>query len=192
MDVSPQKHEAETLPSLSGDELEKAQMQCVLWADHQEWDRVKGYAEEHGPEVLLGVDNYTRNDERCHESVLIAASLYKNVEMVKLVLDAGFDYKMAMHLSALESMTNHGANTTILRMLLEHGLDPNVDSQLEGFADRPQCTLLMEVARNGCHIDHAMTLLDHGANVNKVGVDPNGRVGGALACSAGLSVRPDL
>jgi hypothetical protein len=103
--------------------------------------------------------------------------------MVKLVLDAGFDDKRAMGHAASKTMNEHGDNTTILRMLLEHGLDPNMDQQLEGFADVPMLTLLMLVATDGCHINHAIALLDHGANVNKAGVTPNGSVVGALSYS---------
>ena len=165
-------------------EATEAQMQCIKWARDQEWDLIKEYAEEYGQEVLLGVYNYTDDDNvDCHESVLYKAAWHKNVEMVKFVLDAGFDDKRAMNASALISMMEHGDNTTILRMLLEHGLDPNMDRQLEGFADRPMCTLLMVTATVGCHINHAITLLDHGANVNKAGVGTDGSVGGALACS---------
>jgi hypothetical protein len=111
--------------------------------------------------------------------------------MVKLVLDAGFDDKIAMHQSALESMHHHGDNTTILRMLLDHGLDPNMDEQLEGFADKPVCTLLEVVATQGCHINHAIALLDHGANVNKTGVSPDGSVNSALSYSINYA-RHDL
>jgi hypothetical protein len=80
-------------------------------------------------------------------------------------------------------MREHGANTTILRMLLEHGLDPNMDKQLEGFADESTCTLLMEVATEGFHINHAITLLDHGANVNKTMAGAGGNVVSALEYS---------
>ena len=164
-------------------EATEAQIQCIKWARDQEWDLIKESAEEYGPEVLLGVHNYTRNNESYHDSVLFIATCYKNVEMVKLVLDAGFNDKRSMHNSAFKSMRRHGDNTTILRMLLEHGLDPNMDDQLEGFADVPMCTLLMNATLNGCHINHAITLLDHGANVNKVGVGTNGRFASALAYS---------
>ena len=163
-------------------EATEAQQQCIRWAEYEEWDHIKEYAEEYGREVLLGVHNVTHNNIPCQASVLQYAAHWKNVEMVKLVLDAGFDDKRAMHHSAVNSM-DHGDNTTILRMLLEHGLDPNMDSQLEGFADVPMCTLLMQVATRGCHINHAITLLDHGANVNKTVVHTDGSVAGALAYS---------
>jgi hypothetical protein len=58
-----------------------------------------------------------------------------------------------------------------------------MDQQVEGFADTAQCTLLMSAAQDGCHINHAITLLDHSANVNKTVVDPDGRVASALTCS---------
>jgi hypothetical protein len=162
-------------------EATDAQIQCIKWADNQEWDHIKEYAEEYGQEVLLGVYNYTDDDNvDCHESVLYKAAWHKNVEMVKFVLDAGFNDKRAMYQSALKSMKNHDDNATILRMLLEHGLDPNMDAQLEGFADVPMMTLLEVVAMGRCHINHAITLLDHGANLNKTGISPNGCVNNAL------------
>ena len=191
MEASPQKHEAETLPSLSGDELEEAQMRCIEWAGEQEWDCIKECVKKHGPEVLFGVYNYTHNNEPCQASVLQYAAQYKNVEMVELVLDAGFDDKIALFESAATSMKNDGDNTTILRMLLEHGLDPNMDHQVEGFSDVPLSTLMMEAAVDGCHINHAITLLDHGANVNKGGNFPDGSVISALTYSITLG-RHDL
>ena len=47
-----------------------AQVQCIRWAEYQEWDHIKEYAEEYGPGVLLGVYNYTHNNEPRHDSVL--------------------------------------------------------------------------------------------------------------------------
>ena len=37
------------------DDLTYGQQLCLDWALDQDWDRIKGYAKEHGPEVLLGV-----------------------------------------------------------------------------------------------------------------------------------------
>ena len=37
------------------DDLTDGQDLCLEWAHDQDWDRIKGYAKEHGPEVLLGV-----------------------------------------------------------------------------------------------------------------------------------------
>jgi hypothetical protein len=135
------------------------------WACEQDWDRIKGYAKEHGPEVLLGV--YTENvDEKLDVvSVLTLASHYQNVEMVKLILEAGFGNKEAMYTAAVVSIKNSD-NSTILRLLLEHGLDPNMDLRVEGLMEGSYKNLLMIAVTEG-HIDQAIALLDHGANVNK-------------------------
>ena len=98
---------------------------CITLACEQDWDRIKGYAKEHGPEVLLGVYIELADEERKVTSVLSFASLYDNVEMVKLTLDAGFDNKEAMYFAARKSM-NHSDNSTILRLLLQHGLDKRI------------------------------------------------------------------
>ena len=109
----------------SWDDLTGGQQHCINWAGEQDWDRIKGYAKEHGPEVLLGV--YTKHvDEGLKiASVLSLASLHDNVEMVKLTLEAGFNNKDAMYAAADMSMTNSD-NSTILRLLLEHGLDKRI------------------------------------------------------------------
>jgi hypothetical protein len=146
----------------SSDDLTDGQKRCIIWASEQDWDRIKGYAKEHGPEVLLGV--YTKLVPKWKvASVLTAASLHDNVEMVKLTLDAGFDNKEAMYAAADMSMKNSD-NSTILRLLLEHGLDPNMDLR-EGLVE--DFTNLLISATTKGHIDQAIALLDHGANVNK-------------------------
>jgi hypothetical protein len=133
---------------------------------------------EHGPEVLLGV--YTERNSII--SVLQVASEYQNVEMVKLTLEAGFDNKEAMYMAASISMRSSD-NSTILRLLLEHGLDPNIDVRVEGLVeDYSSNNLLMLAAERG-HIDHAIALLDHGANVNKTVVTSMGDVASPLACT---------
>jgi hypothetical protein len=139
-------------------------------------DRIKGYAKEHGPEVLLGVYTWHFDEELKVASVLSIASLVDNVEMVKLTLEAGFDNKEAMYRAARKSMKNSD-NSTILRLLLEHGLDPNMDLRLEGLVEDSNPNLLMLAVVVG-HIDQAKALLDHGANVNKTVVHPadDGRV----------------
>jgi hypothetical protein len=80
-----------------------------------------------------------------------------------------------MYFAAGTSMMNSD-NSTILRLLLEHGLDPNMDPQVEGLLeDFHYDNLLMFAAYVG-HIDNAIALLDHGANVNKtVVLRPDGR-----------------
>ena len=45
--------------------------------------------------------------------------------MVKLTLEAGFNNKEAMYMAADVSM-NNSDNSTILRLLLEHGLDKRI------------------------------------------------------------------
>ena len=105
----------------SWDDLTDGQQCCIKWADDQDWDRIKGYAKEHGPEVLLGV--WLDGDALI--SFLSIASSYQNVEMVKLTLEAGFDNKEAMYFAAEISMKNSD-NSTILRLLLEHGLDKRI------------------------------------------------------------------
>ena len=161
------------------DDLKDGQQLCIEWADQQDWDRIKGYAKEHGPEVLLGV----YSDENTCISVLSMASHHQNVEMVKFALEAGFNNEEAMYIAAHISMNNCD-NSTILRLLLEHGLDPNVDLGFEGALKEGFSNLLMSAAETG-HIDHAMALLDHGANVSKTVVDPNGEVVSPLAYTMG-------
>jgi glycerol dehydrogenase-like iron-containing ADH family enzyme len=98
---------------------------CINWAVNKDWDRIKGYAKEHGPEVLLGV--YTKHvDEKWDvTSVLAIASTYQNVGIAKLTLEAGFDNNEAMFIAASNSMSSSD-NSTILRLLLEHGLDKRI------------------------------------------------------------------
>jgi hypothetical protein len=103
------------------DDLTEGQQLCLGWALVQDWDRIKGYAKEHGPEVLLGV--YSERNMVC--SVLTSASLQNNVEMVKLTFEAGFDNKEAMFSAAFMSMKSSD-NSTILRLLLDHGLDKRI------------------------------------------------------------------
>lgn len=105
----------------SWDDLTDGQQLCLEWAEDQDWDRIKGYAKEHGPEVLFGV--YYDKNGLC--SVLSTASYYRNVEMVKLTLEAGFNNKEAMYTAADTAMENSD-NSTILRLLLEHGLDKHI------------------------------------------------------------------
>jgi hypothetical protein len=158
-----------------GDDLTDGQRLCLQWAADQDWDRIKGYAKEHGPEVLLGVHPVLVGERWGVASVLSLASYYQHVEMVKLTLEAGFDNKVAMYMAAEKSVNNSSDNSTILRLLLEHGLDPNIDLRVEGVVEARYSNLLMITAERG-HIDQAIVLLDHGANVNKVWVHPNGRV----------------
>jgi hypothetical protein len=155
------------------DDMTTGQQLCLELAWDQDWDRIKGYAKEHGPEVLLGVYSELVDDEWQVTSVLSIASYYENVEMVKLTLDAGFNNKEAMYLAADLSMKNSD-NSTILRLLLEHGLDPNMDIQFEGLVGDAS-NLLMSAAERG-HIDQAIAFLDHGANVNKAVVGLDGHV----------------
>ena len=157
----------------SWDDLTDGQQLCLKWAGDQDWDRIKGYAKEHGPEVLLGVWSVHVDEKWKIASVLTAASHFQNVEMVKLTLEAGFDNKEAMYTAAEISMKNSD-NSTILRLLLEHGLDPNMDLRVEGVV-KHSCNLLMSAAGRG-HIDQAIALLDHGANVNKTMVHTDGLV----------------
>ena len=110
----------------SWDDLTDGQQLCLRWADEHDWDSIKGYAKEHGPEVLLGVFTKDVDEKWKVASVLTYASNHDNVEMVKLTLEAGFDNKEAMYLAAKISIENID-NSTILRLLLEHGLDPNMD-----------------------------------------------------------------
>jgi hypothetical protein len=113
--------ETTTVTVSSLDDLTDGQQLCLCWAGEQDWDRIKGYAEEHGPEVLLGV----YSDKMTVFSVLTIASYRQNVEMVKLTLEAGFNDKEAMCIAADISMKNSD-NSTILRLLLEHGLDKRI------------------------------------------------------------------
>ncbi|GMI37608.1 hypothetical protein TrCOL_g3551 [Triparma columacea] len=166
----------------SWDDLTEGQQCCINWAGDQDWDLIKGYAKEHGPEVLFGV--YTvlvDEDEWSVVSVLTAASQYGNAEMVKLTLEAGFDNKEAMFWAAGISIFNSD-NSTILRLLLEHGLDPNMDLRFEGLWEKCSKNLLMVAAEKG-HIDQAIALLDHGANMNKT-MAVNGNVYSPLTVTA--------
>jgi hypothetical protein len=83
MDTSSAKPSSTPLPSPSGDALKDAlmkdalmkdaimkdaimhaaQQQCIRWANGQQWDLIKFYAEEQGPEVLLGFYDYTHNNK---------------------------------------------------------------------------------------------------------------------------------
>jgi hypothetical protein len=146
----------------------------LSWALEEDWDRIKGYAKEHGPEVLLGVHTELVDEEWNIASVLTEASDHDNVEMVKLTLEAGFDNENAMF-SAAEISMKSSDNSTILRLLLEHGLDPNMNQYMDlrieekGFSN----LLLHPIARG--HIDQAIALLNHGANVNKIMCTDDGR-----------------
>ncbi|GMI46091.1 hypothetical protein TrCOL_g7907 [Triparma columacea] len=157
---------------------------CLEWAGDQDWDRIKGYAKEHGPEVLLWsrVSKLLLGGEMGVESVLTTASQYGSVEMVKLILDAGFDNKEAMY-SAADLSMRKSDNSTILRLLLEHGLDPNMDLRIEGVMKCSSNLLVLATGRG--HIDNAIALLDHGANVNKVMVDRDGEVASPLEIAMG-------
>jgi len=166
-DVQSSHNSSETTNTVHGwDDLTDGQQLCLKWACKQDWDRIKGYAKEHGPEVLLGA----YSERNSIASVLTIASGYDNVEMVKLALDAGFDNKEAMFMAAEMSMRNSD-NSTILRLLLEHGLNPNMDLGVEGVLK--YCSNLLMAAAGVGHINHAIALLDHGANVNKIMVDPD-------------------
>jgi hypothetical protein len=151
------------------------------WAGEQDWDRIKGYAKEHGPEVLFGVYTLDVDEKWKIASVLTIASLHQNVEMVKLTLDAGFNDKEAMFSAAHDSMMSSD-NSTILRLLLEHGLDPNIDLRVEERGVEDFNTNLLMSATVG-NIDHAIALLDHGANVNKTMVAPDGVIVSPLTYS---------
>jgi hypothetical protein len=155
------------------DDLTDGQQLCLKWAWKHDWDRVKGYAKEHGPEVLLGAYTELVDEKWGVVSVLTDASYDQNAEMAKLTLEAGFDNKEVMYMAAGMSMRNSD-NATILRLLLEHGLDPNMDLHFEGLVEYGS-NLLMSAAEEG-HIDHAIALLDHGANVNKTVVHPDGHI----------------
>jgi hypothetical protein len=155
------------------DDLTDGQKLCLHWTGEQDWDRIKGYAKEHGPEVLLGVYTVLVGEKWGVASILNFASQYDNVAMVKFTLEAGFDNKEAMYTAADVSIKNSD-NSTILRLLLEHGLDPNMDLRVEGM-DEGIYNLLVSATTVG-QIDHAIALLDHGANVNKTVVDRNGDV----------------
>ena len=109
----------------SWDDLTDGQTWCLKWAAEQDWDRIKGYAKEHGPEVLLGVYTEDVDEDLQIRSVLTRASSHDNVEMVTLTLEAGFDNKEAMYLAA-DVVMRHSDNSTILRLLLEHGLDKRI------------------------------------------------------------------
>jgi hypothetical protein len=109
----------------SWDDLTEGQQCCINWAVNKDWDRIKGYAKEHGPEVLLGVCRHHVVGKLKTVSLLIAASIQDNVEMVKLTLEAGFDNKEGLYIAARISMQN-SHNSTILRLLLEHGLDKRI------------------------------------------------------------------
>jgi hypothetical protein len=152
----------------------------LIWAREEDWDRIKGYAKEHGPEVLFGVYRELVDEEWNVESVLTTASLHDSIEMVKLTLETGFDNKEAMCIAADMSLKSDSDNSTILRLLLEHGLDPNIDLRVEGLVEDFYPNLLMSATTAG-HIDQAIALLDHGANVNKTVVTSNGVVVSPLA-----------
>ena len=117
--------ETTNVPVSSWDDLTYGQKLCLEWASDQDWDRIKGYVKEHGPEVLLGAYSEHVDEEVNVVSVLSIASIVDNVEMVKLILEAGFDNREAMYFAAEMSMKNSD-NSTVLRLLLEHGLDKRI------------------------------------------------------------------
>jgi hypothetical protein len=165
---------SETTNAVSSfDDLTDGQRCCINWARDQDWDRIKGLGLLLGPEVLLGAYSEHVDEHMQEASVLSAASFHDNVEMVKLTLGAGFDNKEAMYTAAHMSI-NNSDNSTILRLLLEHGLDPNMDLQFEGMVGGLS-NLLVFAAERG-HIDQAIVLLDHGANVNKIIGHPDGHI----------------
>ncbi|GMI20215.1 hypothetical protein TrCOL_g5013 [Triparma columacea] len=159
------------------DDLTDGQQLCLKWAYKQDWDLIKGYAKEHGPEVLLGVYSALVGENWNSVSVLSIASYCDNVEMVKLTLAAGFDNKEAMYFAANLSMKSSD-NSTILRLLLEHGLDPNEDLRVGGLVE--DISNLLMIATDRGHIDQAIALLDHGANVNKTVATAGGDVASPL------------
>ena len=122
-EVQSSHNSSETTYTYNLDDLTEGQQMCLVWASDQDWDRIKGYAKEHGPEVLLGVYSEHDDEKLNVGSVLSIASRHDNVEMVKLTLEAGFDNKEAMYTAAMMSIKN---NSTILRLLLEHGLDKRI------------------------------------------------------------------
>ena len=77
-----------------------------------------------------------------------------------------------MYAAANISMKN--SDSTILRLLLEHGLDPDMNLRLEGVL-RFNSNLFTFAIERG-HVDQAIALLDHGANVNKTVVHDSGDV----------------
>jgi hypothetical protein len=117
--------EAANVTLCSWEDLTDGQKLCLNWAGEQDWDRIKGYVKEHGPEVLLGAYSEHVDEEVNVVSVLSIASIVDNVEMVKLILEAGFDNREAMYFAAEMSMKNSD-NSTVLRLLLEHGLDKRI------------------------------------------------------------------
>jgi hypothetical protein len=127
-DVQPSHNSSETTNVIvsSWDDLTEGQRCCIKWAGEHDWDRIKGYAKEHGPEVLIGVYSGVVDEGSTVVSVLTDASHNHNVEMVKLTLEAGFDNKKAMYLAAGISIKKNSDNSTILRLLLEHGLDKRI------------------------------------------------------------------
>ena len=118
--------ETTTVAVCSYDDLTDGQQLCFQWAGEHDWDRIKGYAKEHGPEVLLGVYTVDVDEKWKIASVLTEASVHDNVEMVKLILEAGFDNKEAMYIAANISIRRGYDNSTILRLLFEHGLDKRI------------------------------------------------------------------
>ena len=64
--------------------------------------------------------------------------------------------------------------------LLLHGLDPNMDPRVEGERLKKGFYNLLMFASADGHIDQAITLLDHGANVNKTVVEHDGDVASPL------------
>jgi hypothetical protein len=63
------------------------------------------------------------------------------------------------------------------------GLDPNINLGVEGLEDCYNNLLVLAAERG--HIDQAIALLDHGANVNKTVVGPSGAVISPLTFTMG-------
>ena len=83
-----------------------------------------------------------------------------NLEMARMLLDAGADVKSATRIGAITplSMVGTNGNATMIELLLKAGADPNATNDLG-------TTVLMKAAASGS-VDAVNSLLDNGANVN--------------------------
>lgn len=109
-------------------------------------------------------------DERFDRPLVLAADL-KNVEIVRLLLDAGAHPELGSWTSPLGAACISGS-LEIVELLIDAGVDVNM--QLEAGT-----TAMISAARHG-HLEIVKTLFNAGADVNIIDRDMEFALGGAM------------